>query len=99
MGAAISERSIVTLAKHQVAAELADEFVVLDVNAGVYYSLENVGARIWSLIQEPRSVRDIRDHLVAEFDVDPQRCERDLQAFLQSLAEKGLLHVTDEAAA
>jgi hypothetical protein len=99
MAAEISGRSIVTLAKDQVSAELAGELVILDVNAGIYYSLESVGARIWLLIQEPRRVQDIRDSLLEEFDVDPQRCERDLLAFLRGLADKGLLHVTNEAAA
>jgi len=98
MTAMISERSLVTLATDQVSAELEGEFVVLDVNAGIYYSLENVGARIWSLLHEPRRLQDIRDRLLEEFDVDPHRCERDVRVFLQGLAEKGLLRVIDAAA-
>ena len=98
MTAMISERSLVTLATDQVSAELEGEFVVLDVNAGIYYSLENVGARIWSLLHEPRRLQDIRDRLLEEFDVDSHRCERDVRVFLQGLAEKGLLRVIDAAA-
>src|SRR2546430_12237463 len=44
----------------------------------VYYSLDAVGSRIWALVQSPRSVREIRDTLLAEYDVPAERCERDL---------------------
>jgi hypothetical protein len=65
----------------------------------VYYGLDAVGARIWSLIQEPRTVNEIRDILLEEYEVEPERCERDLLALLQKLADEGLIEVKDEASA
>jgi len=59
--------------------------------AGVYYGLDSVGARIWALLAEPRSVAELVTTIVDEFDVTPERCERDLLALLDDLAARGLV--------
>ena len=91
----ISGCSMVVAAKGQISADLADEVVILGLKSGVYYGLDAVGARIWSLIQEPRAVGDIRDTLVEEYQVEPKRCERELLALLRELAAEGLIEVQD----
>jgi hypothetical protein len=55
-----------------------------------------VGASIWKLIQEPRKVSEIRDAILKEYDVEPDRCETDLLALLQELLEKELIEVKNE---
>ena len=94
----LSGRSIVVAAKEQVSCNLAEETVILNLKAGVYYGLNPVGARIWNLIQEPRTVHEIRDAILEEYDVDPDRCERDLLVLLRDLAAKELIRTKDEAA-
>ncbi len=91
--------STVVAAKDQVSSDLGGEIAILDLKAGVYYGLDAVGARIWSLIQEPRTVNEIRDILLEEYDVEPERCERDLVALLRRLADEELIEVEDEAPA
>jgi hypothetical protein len=80
-------------AKNQVSSDLGGEVAILDLKAGVYYGLDAVGARIWSLIQEPRTVNEIRNILLEEYEVEPERCERDLLVLLQRLANEGLIEV------
>ena len=80
-------------AKDQASSDLGGEVAILDLKAGVYYGLDAVGARIWSLIQEPRTVNEIRDILLEEYEVEPERCERDLLALLRRLADEGLVEV------
>jgi hypothetical protein len=82
-------------AKDQVSSDLGGEVAILHLEAGTYYGLDAVGARIWSLIQEPRSVEEIRDVLVSEYEVEPALCESDLIALLQRLADEGLVEVRD----
>jgi hypothetical protein len=89
----VSGDSTVVAAKDQVSSDLGGEVAILDLKAGVYYGLDAVGARIWSLIQEPRTVNEIRDILLEEYEVEPERCERDLLVLLQRLAEEGLIEV------
>ena len=71
------------------------EAVILSLKDGVYYGLEDVGARIWSLLQRPITVAAIGDALVADYEVDPDRCRRDLAALLKELAARGLVEVRE----
>lgn len=91
----ISGCSMIVAAKGQISADLADEVVILGLESGVYYGLDAVAARIWSLIQEPKAVNDVQDALLEEYKVDPDRCERELLALLQELAAEGLIEVKD----
>jgi len=95
----VLDSSIVVAAEDQVSSDLGGEMAILDLRVGVYYGLDEVGARVWQLIQEPRPVREVRDVLLEEYEVVPERCEHDLLALLQKLAEEGLIEVRDEASA
>ena len=99
MGSTVSGRSTVVAAKDQVSCDLAGEAAILNLQAGVYYGLDAVGARVWHLLQEPRTVQDIRETLLMEYEVEADRCERDLLALLQELVAAGLIEVRDEPAA
>jgi hypothetical protein len=90
---AIADTSIVAAVKQQVSCDLAGETVILSLADGIYYGLNAVGARVWSLIEEPRSVEEIRRLLLVEYDVDEESCERQLQALLVDLAANGLIEV------
>ena len=89
----------VVAASHVISAGLSGEAAMLNLHDGVYYGLNRVGARIWELIQEPRSVASIRDQIVSEFDVEPVQCERDLVRLIGELTDAGLLAVTDAPSA
>ena len=89
----LSMSSIVSAAREQVSSELAGEVVILNLNAGVYHGLDATGARIWQLIQTPMKVSDIRDAILGEYDVEADRCGRDLLELLEKLASNGLLEV------
>ncbi len=64
----------------------------------MYHGLDEVRARVWDLIQKPKSAKEVRDALLEEYEVEPNQCERDLLALLQSLAKEGLVEVKDESA-
>ena len=93
----ISDNSKVVATKEQVSADLGGEVVILNMKNGVYYGLDPVGARIWSLVQDSTTVKVLRDAIFNEYDVDADRCERDLLVLLQDLASNELIEVKDEA--
>jgi hypothetical protein len=88
--------STVVVAPEHLSARLGAESVVLGVTKGVYYGLDEVAARIWDLIQVPIAVEEVRDAVVAEFEVDAATCERDLLEFLSQLQAAGMIEVTAE---
>ena len=67
MKRAISLNSSIVVHEGQVSSDLGGEVAILDLKGGTYYGLDAVGARIWSLIQEPKKVEEIRDILVSEY--------------------------------
>ena len=98
MSMSISDRSMVVVAKDQVSCDLAGEAAILNVKNGVYYGLDPVGARIWSLMQEPRAVADIQNAITSEYEVEPERAGRDLVVLLEKLLAEGLIEVKDNTA-
>jgi Coenzyme PQQ synthesis protein D (PqqD) len=97
MKSELSGRSTVIAVKQQLSCELEEEAVILHLKAGVYYGLDSVGARIWALIQEPKTVDQIKDAILREYDVEPDRCERDVLALLQELAAEDLIEIKNES--
>ncbi len=90
----ITRDSIISHAKDQVFADLAGEAAILNLTDGVYYGLDRVGASIWNMLERPRSVAEIRDGVMALYDVGAEECERDLMVLLNELAARGLVNVT-----
>lgn len=90
----VSMYSTVVAVKGQVSSDLGGEVVILDLEAGEYYGLDAVGARVWTLLQESGTAKEIRDVIVSEYEVDPKRAERDLLELLQKLADERLIEVS-----
>ncbi|CDX26552.1 Hymidylate synthase [Mesorhizobium sp. ORS 3324] len=78
------------------ACEFGDGLALLHLKSNIYYSLNGVGAYIWELIQEPRSMPDIRSAVLARYDVDAERCKADVEGLLKGLIEAGLARLHHE---
>lgn len=80
----------------QVAARIVDgEAVVVLADAGQVNVLNPVGTRIWELADGTRSVGQIADAIVTEYEVTPQTALQDVTEFLQSLADARALVLQD----
>src|SRR5258708_4589340 len=95
MGANLTERSVVVAAKEQVSCELEGEAAILSLANGIYYGLDLIGAHVWTLLQRPRRVDEIRDAVLQEYEVEPERCQSDLLTLLERLRAEGLIEVRD----
>jgi hypothetical protein len=89
----ISLDSIIVRGPNQVSTDLGGEVVVMGLQSEEYFSLEDVGARIWNMIEKPRTVREILDAIVRDYAVERERCERDLLAVLREMENEGLVEV------
>jgi len=77
-----------------VSRELDGETVILNLESTVYFGLDAVGTRIWTLIQQHGSLHQVFDKLQAEFPVDPGILQKDLLDLTNRFCEKGLARVT-----
>jgi|SRR6185503_11515117 hypothetical protein len=85
--------TIVKRSDRQVAANLDGEVAILDLDKGLYFGLQDVGAHVWEALQKPQSVEDLCATILAHFDVEPEVCRADLVKFLASLHEIGMIDV------
>lgn len=82
----------------QLSTTLAGEVVILDIDRGLYYGLDTVGADVWARLQSPITMGDLVDHVVERYDVDRSTAQTDIQTLLHDLFERGLIE-RDGAAA
>ncbi len=82
--------STVVVTKDQVSCEMGEETVILDLTDGEYFELNDVGARIWEMIQQPCRLRDIEDALMEEYEVARELLRADILELVQEIVDKGL---------
>lgn len=56
---------------------------------GAIYTLNDVAALIWELLDGQKTLDDIRNNIVAEFEVSRQDARLDLCAFISQMATLG----------
>jgi hypothetical protein len=89
----LTEMTVVSAGKDQLSTDLGDDVVILGLQSGIYFGLNAVGAHVWRLIQQPCTVREVRDSVLDEFEVEPHECTRDVLELLQSMHSAGLIEV------
>jgi predicted component of type VI protein secretion system len=91
----IPESATVVVASDVLASELGAEYVLLNLNNGTYYGLQDVGSEIWKMLQNPVTVDAICSALIKTFEVEPERCHRDVMRLLGELLTHGLVEVRE----
>jgi len=76
-----------------VAGDIDGETVMMSIQNGEYYGLDDTGNSIWGLIKKPVRVSDLIDTLLERFHVDRETCEKDVLKFLNELNEDKILEV------
>lgn len=98
MGSPLSFNSIVVASPEQVSCPLGDESAILNLKNSVYYGVDPVGTRVWNLLKQPRKVAELRDAIVDEYEVDEDRCGRDVLELLEKMRREGLIEVREAVA-
>ncbi len=68
-----------------------EELVILDIETGIYYTLNEVGARIWELALDARSIKEIVDDLLVHFDASEDVMYKDAEKVLRDLVRENIL--------
>ena len=89
----ITTDTVISQIEEIVASDIDGETVMMSIENGKYYGLDDIGSRIWELIERPVKVSDLIDTLLERFDVDRETCERDVLKFLNELNDDKVLKV------
>ncbi len=74
--------------------DLAGESVLLNLQSEKYFGLDDVGTQMWQALTEAESIQAAYDMLLAEYDVEPEQLQQDLDNLIENLVEHGLVEVT-----
>ncbi|MEE4238789.1 MAG: PqqD family protein [Anderseniella sp.] len=82
-----------TIPAQVMARQVGSETVILDLGSGTYFGLDPVGARIWQLIGEGKTLGEICDTMLDEYDVTREALERDVVELAAKLLEQKLISI------
>jgi hypothetical protein len=91
----LSSTNVVARRDGLVQAEIDGEVAMTSIDDGTCYVLNQVGSRIWNLLEEPTQIGVLCATLLGEFKVDPEVCERQVLDLLEELRSKGLIATLD----
>lgn len=80
-------------APNVIVREVGHEFVILDIDRGIYYGLQDVAAEIWRALRSGRSIPETVETLLSEYEVERGQLEDDLSRLVDELRDAGLVIV------
>jgi hypothetical protein len=72
-------------------ADLGDELMALDAEGGNCFGFNSVATGVWRHLTSPKSFDELKEALLAEYEVDGEQCAAELRELLNDLEEKGLV--------
>jgi hypothetical protein len=91
--APLTREDVIAQGEEQVSTLVDRRAVIMSVDNGKYYNLDDIGSEIWTLIEKPVSVGYLCDRLMQKFEVEPATCEADVLALLDRLLKQDLIRV------
>jgi hypothetical protein len=71
------------------------ETVMFSADQGRYFGLDELGTRVWELLEEPRSISDVCSVLCEEYEVEADTCVRDVGTLVERLRAERLVRDVD----
>ena len=79
-----------------LATTVDQDMIILNMATNHYVALDEIGQRIWSLIENPVQISAVCAQLAAEYAGDPQQISTDVLAFLSELVDESLARLVEE---
>ena len=86
-----SDERIVSRAAELMEAELGDEMVALDVEQGLCFGLNAPATSVWRLLDQSRTVGELKSALGDEYDVSEEQLDQDLATLLEDMVARRLI--------
>jgi Coenzyme PQQ synthesis protein D (PqqD) len=79
---AIAGATVISRSPSVLTAEVDGEIVMMSIEQGRYFGLDDIGSDIWKRLEQPCSFAALIDRLVADYDADPTTIAADVEALL-----------------
>jgi hypothetical protein len=80
---------------HVLFQEIGAESALLDLNNEHYFSLDDVGTRMWAVLVSAASIQEAQESLLREYEVETAQIQHDLYDLIQQLVQHDLLQLVE----
>ncbi len=74
-----------------IAENFDDEFVIVNLQQGIYFSLRNTAAHFWSLLMSGFSTTEILTNMLIIYQCDEKELSEDLNFFIENLLAEQII--------
>ena len=74
-----------------ISANVDDEIVIMSINKGHYFGLDDIASEVWRRLDQPSTLADLVESLVQDYDAPRETIERDVVELLRRMADQDLV--------
>jgi hypothetical protein len=89
----IADSTIISRSPSVLTAEVDGEVVMMSIEQGQYFGLDDIGSDIWKRLDSPCAFADLIDRLAADYDADRASIAADVRALLESMAARDVVRL------
>jgi hypothetical protein len=89
----IADTTIISRSPAVLTAEVDGEVVMMSIEQGQYFGLDDIGSDIWKRLDPPCAFADLVDRLAADYDADRASIAADVRALLETMAERDVVRL------
>jgi hypothetical protein len=89
----ISDATLISRSPSVLATEVDGEIVMMSIERGRYFGLDDIATDIWKRIETPCSFAALIDRLIADYDADRATIAADLRALLLRMAAQDAIRL------
>jgi len=90
----ITDLTMISRSVAVLTAEIDGEIVMMSIEGGRYFGLDDIASDIWKRIEAPCSFGKLVDSLTIDYDVDRETVAADVRVLLGSMLTNGIVSVT-----
>jgi hypothetical protein len=87
----IDDDTVFAVPDHVLSRRVSGEVVILDLDSDEYFGLQEVGARVWELVETGAPFSAMVATLLEEYEVEAHRLAEDVRALLAGMLAGGLI--------
>lgn len=92
----IKEQTKIKVRENLDTTDIDGDKVMMDLDKGYYFMLNEVAGRIWDIVQRPISIEKVINTLLEEYEVEPDVCREQVIHFIHHLVDDSLLSVVGD---
>jgi Coenzyme PQQ synthesis protein D (PqqD) len=89
----IADTTIISRSPSVLTAEVDGEVVMMSIEQGQYFGLDDIGSDIWKRLDSPCAFADLIDRLAADYDAERASIAADVRSLLESMAARDVVRL------